>query len=79
MQRGTIIMIAGLLVQVINWIFSATSSQLSGFSPDGINSIKGILGYVTIVGWLVFFAGFGIRQLDKKKSSLNDPKRKKRL
>jgi hypothetical protein len=77
MQRGTIIMIVGLSVQIINWILSTTVSQLHGFNPANINSIKGVTGYVTIVGWLVFFAGFGIRHLDKKKSSLNNTKKKK--
>ena len=70
MKRGIVIMIIGISVQIINWVFSAISPHLSG-------SIKGILGYVTIVGWLVVFAGFGIRQLDKRKS-LNDSKRKKK-
>lgn len=70
-------MIVGLSVQIINWIFSAIASPLHGFNSDSISSIKGVIGYGTIVGWLVFFAGFGIRQLDKKKSSLNDTKKKK--
>ena len=70
MKRGIVIMIIGISVQIINWVFSAILPHLSG-------SIKGILGYVTIVGWLVVFAGFGIRQLDKRKS-LNDSKRKKK-
>jgi uncharacterized membrane protein YGL010W len=72
-------MIAGLSVQLIIWIFSATASPLSSFNSASINSIKGVIGYVTIIGWLVFFAGFGIRHLDKKKSSLNDPKKKSSL
>lgn len=80
MQRGTMVMIAGISIIIINWIFSAISHDLS-------DSVKGTLGYVTIGGWLVFFAGFGIKHLDKKKSSLddstkrsslNDSKRKKR-
>ena len=70
-------MIVGLSVQIINWIFSAIVSPSHGFNSDSISSIKGVIGYGTIVGWLVFFAGFGIRQLDKKKSSLNDTKKKK--
>ncbi len=78
MQRSTILMIAGLSVQVINWIFSAISSNLHGANSENIASIKGIMGYASIAGWLVFFAGFGIRQLDKKKASLNEPRRKKR-
>jgi hypothetical protein len=71
MKRGTALMIIGISMQIINWIFSAISPHLSG-------SIKVISGYVTITGWVVFFAGFGIRQLDKRKSSLNDSKRKKK-
>ena len=78
MKYSTILMIAGLGIQVVNWVFSAISSSLSGFSSDSIHSIKGTLGYVSIAGWLVFFAGFGIRQLDKRKASLNEPRRKKR-
>ena len=66
MQRGTMIMIAGVSIIIINWIFSAVSH-------DASDSVKGIMGYVTIAGWLVFFAGFGIKHLDKKKSSLDDP------
>jgi hypothetical protein len=69
MQRGTIMMVAGISIIIIIWIFSTVSPHLS-------DSIKG--GFLSIVGWLVFFAGFGIRQLDKKKLPLNDPKRKKR-
>lgn len=72
-------MIAGLSVQLIIWIFSATSSPLSSFSSNSISSIKDIIGYATIIGWLVFFAGFGVRYLDKKKSSLDDPKKKSSL
>lgn len=71
MKRGSAMMIIGISIIIINWVFSAVSPHLSG-------SIKGILGYVTIVGWIVFFGGFGLRQLDKRKSSLNDSKRKKK-
>jgi hypothetical protein len=71
MQRGTIVMIAGISIVILNWIFSAVSSNVS-------DSVKGVMGYVTIGGWLVFFAGFGIKHLDKKKSAANEPKRKKR-
>ncbi len=78
MKRGIVIMIIGLSAQIINWVFSAISSQLSGFNPESLHSIKGILAYGSIVGWVVFFAGLGIRQLDKRKSSLNDSKRKKK-
>jgi hypothetical protein len=70
MKRGSALMIIGISIIIINWIFSAVSPNLSG-------SIKGTLGYVTIVGWIVFFGGFGIRQLDKKKT-LDDSKRKKK-
>ncbi|MDE1726963.1 MAG: hypothetical protein KGH89_06815 [Thaumarchaeota archaeon] len=62
MQRGTIIMAIGLAMQVVNWILSSAFSNAANFQ-----SIKGTLGTVTIFGWLLFFAGFGIRQLDKKK------------
>ncbi|MGI0046743.1 MAG: hypothetical protein ACREBB_06095 [Nitrosotalea sp.] len=73
MQRGTIIMAAGLLIQVLNWIISATMNNSAGFQ-----SIKGTLGTVTIFGWLLFFAGFGIRHLDKKKNASN-PKKSTKL
>lgn len=69
MQRGTMVMIAGVSIIIINWIFSAVSHDVS-------DSIKGIMGYVTIGGWLVFFAGFGVKQLDKKKQSQNDTTKK---
>ena len=78
MKRGLVIMIIGLSVQIINWVFSAISSHLSGFNSESLHSIKGILGYGSIAGWLVFFAGLGILQLDKRKSSLNDSERKKK-
>lgn len=57
---------------ILNWIFSTVSHNVS-------DSIKNVIGYVTIIGWLVFFAGFGIKHLDKKKSSLNDPDKKSSL
>jgi hypothetical protein len=77
MKRGTIIMIIGLAVQVINWVFSSISSNLPGVNSESLHLIKAVLGYGSIVGWLVFFAGLGIRQLDKKKLSLTASKRKK--
>ena len=67
MKRGTILMILGISMQVISWIFSATSSHLSGFSSDSLHSVKVALGYASIGGWVVFIAGFIIMQLDKKK------------
>jgi uncharacterized membrane protein YGL010W len=70
MQRGFALMIIGISIIIINWILSASSPHMS-------DSIKGTLGYVTIVGWIVFFGGFGLRQLDKRKS-VADPKRKKK-
>lgn len=70
MQRGFALMIIGISIIIINWILSVASPNLSG-------SIKGISGYVTIVGWIVFFGGFGLRQLDKRKSAA-DPKRKRK-
>lgn len=72
MQRGTMVMIAGVSIVILNWIFSAVSHDV----PD---SVKGTMGYVSIVGWLVFFAGFGIKHLDKKKLSLDDPKKRSSL
>lgn len=65
-------MIAGISIIIINWIFSTVSHDVS-------DSVKGVMGYVTIGGWLVFFAGFGIKHLDKKKSSLDDPKKRSSL
>ncbi|MDE1830656.1 MAG: hypothetical protein KGI25_10075 [Thaumarchaeota archaeon] len=71
MQRGMIVMIVGLSMQVANWIISSTMSNSPSFQP-----FKGILGTVTIFGWVLFFAGFAIRHFDKKRSSLAEPKRK---
>ncbi len=71
MQRGTIIMIVGLAMQVANWIISSTISNSPSLQP-----FKGTLGTVTIFGWILFFAGFAIRHFDKKKASLNESKRK---
>jgi uncharacterized membrane protein YGL010W len=70
MKRGSALMVIGISMIIINWIFSAVSPHLSG-------SIKGTLGYVTVIGWVVFFGGFGLRQLDKRKS-LDVSKRKKK-
>ena len=53
-KRGTIIMIAGLSIQVINWVFSSISSNLPGVNSDGLHLIKSALGYGSIVGWIVF-------------------------
>ena len=75
MKRGTVIMLVGISVQVINWVLSAVLSNLWGANSESVHQVKSILGYATIVGWLVFFAGFGIRQLDKKKSQ-TEPKKK---
>jgi len=74
-KRGTILMLIGIALQVISWVFSAISPHLSGISADSIHSIKGALGYASIGGWIVFIAGFIIIQLDKRKS-LNDAKKK---
>jgi hypothetical protein len=60
-------MILGISMQVISWVFSATSSHLSGFGSDNLHSVKVTLGYASIGGWVVFIAGFIIMQLDKKK------------
>ena len=75
MRRGTIFMIIGIAIQVISWVFSSISPHLSGFSSDDINSIKVVLGYASIGGWIFFIAGFIILQLDKRKL-LNDTKKK---
>lgn len=64
MQRGFILMIIGIAIQVVNWALS--SSQ----------AIKGFGGYLTIIGWVIFFAGIGLRQLDKKKQQPNQAKKK---
>lgn len=71
MQRGTVVMIVGLSMQIANWIISSTMSNSTGFQ-----SLKGTLGTVTIFGWILFFAGFAIRYFDKKKSSSIEQKRK---
>ena len=76
-KRGTIIMIVGLSIQIINWVFSSVSSNLPGVNSESLHSIKSVLGYGSVVGWIVFFAGLGIRQLDKKKLSMAESKRKK--
>ena len=77
MKRGTIVMIVGLSVQIINWVFSSISSNLPGINSESLHSIKSVLGYGSVVGWIVFFVGLGIRQLGKKKLSLVESKRKK--
>ncbi|MEO9277932.1 MAG: hypothetical protein ABI340_09175 [Nitrososphaera sp.] len=64
MQRGFMLMIIGIAIQVVNWVLS--SSQ----------TVKGFGGYLTIIGWVIFFAGLGIRQLDKKKLQSNQAKKK---
>ncbi len=71
MQRGTVIMIIGLAMQIANWIISSTMSNSPAFQL-----YKGTLGTVTIFGWILFFAGFAIRYFDKKKLPINDSKRK---
>ena len=73
MQRGTLVMVVGISLQIINWILSTTMSNSAGFQ-----SIKGTLGTVTIFGWGLFFAGLAIRYFDKKKLPLDEPKRKPR-
>ena len=60
-------MIVGISAQIMNWTFSSYSSNLSGVNSDSLNLIKSILGYISVVGWIVFFVGLGIRQLDNKK------------
>lgn len=70
MKRGSTMMAVGISIIIIDWIFSAVSPHLSG-------SIKSTLGYVTIVGWVVFIGGFGLRRLDRRKS-LGDSKSKKK-
>ena len=64
MQRGFILMIIGIAIQVVNWTLS--------YEQMG----KGITGNLTIIGWVIFFAGIGIRQLDKRKTAQNQPKKK---
>lgn len=64
MQRGFILMIIGIAIQVVNW--SLSTSQ----------TVKGFGGYLTIIGWVIFFAGIGIRQLDKKKQQSSQTKKK---
>lgn len=63
MQRGFILMIIGIAIQVVNWALS--SAQMG----------KGMLGYLTIIGWVIFFAGIGVRQLDKRKISEKQTKK----
>ena len=70
MKRGTIMMIMGLGMQVINWVFFSVTNNLSRSDSDGLGFVKSILGYGTMIGWIVFFAGLGIRQLDKKRFSV---------
>jgi uncharacterized membrane protein YGL010W len=72
MKRGSALMIIGISIIIMNWIFSAVSHNMSG-------SMKGTLGYVTIVGWIIFFGGFGLRQLDKRKSTDDSGRKKKSL
>ncbi len=63
MQRGFILMIIGIAIEIVNWALS--SSQIKGFG-----------GYLTVIGWAIFFAGLGIRQLDKKKQQPNQTRKK---
>lgn len=70
MKRGSALMIIGISVIIINWVISAVL-------PHQSDSTKGTLGYVTIVGWVIFFGGFGLRQLDKRKSLDDSGKKKK--
>jgi hypothetical protein len=72
MKRGSFLMIIGISIIIINWIFSAISPNLSA-------PLKGTLGYVTIVGWVVFFGGFGLRKLDQRKSQDDSKSKKKSL
>jgi hypothetical protein len=72
MQRGFALMIIGISIIIINWVYSAASPNLSA-------STKGTLGFVSIVGWIVFFGGFGLRQLDKKKAPADSKRKKKSL
>jgi Kef-type K+ transport system membrane component KefB len=67
MRRGTILMIIGIAMQIISWIFSAISPHLSGVGSDSLHGVKVTLGYVSIGGWIVFIAGFILLQLDKRK------------
>ncbi len=60
-------MFVGISAQIMNWTFSSYSSNLSGVNSDSLNLIKSILGYISVVGWIVFFVGLGIRQLDNKR------------
>jgi hypothetical protein len=76
-KRGTIMMIVGLDTQTITWVFSLSLSNLSDANSN-LNLIKPLLGYGSIFGWMVFFTGLGIRQLDKKKI-LIESKREKLL
>lgn len=61
MQRGYILMITGIAMQIVNWTLSSA------------HLVQGISGYITIIGWVIFFVGIGVRQLDKK----NTPPSKK--
>jgi hypothetical protein len=75
MRRGTVLMILGIAMQIISWVFSATTTHMSGASSDSLQGIKVALGYASIAGWIAFIAGFIILQLDKRKL-LSDSKKK---
>ncbi len=62
-------MIIGLGIQISSWIFFSVTNNLS---VDLNGLVKSVMGYATIIGWIVFFAGLGIRQLDKKRFSVID-------
>lgn len=66
MQRGFIIMIIGIAIQVVNWILSSALM------------VKGFSGYLTVIGWVIFFAGLGIRQMDKRRQQSDQLKRNKK-
>ena len=67
MQRGTVLMMIGLAMQIANWIISSTMSHSPAFQ-----SYKGSMGTVTIFGWMLFFAGFALRYLDRRRVQAGD-------
>ncbi len=64
MQRGYIVMIIGIVIEIINYVIG--SAQMA----------KGTSAYLVPIGWVIFFAGFGIRQLDKRKTQVNQSRKK---
>lgn len=59
-------MIIGIAIEIVNWVLNSALM------------VKGFSGYLTIAGWLIFFAGLGIRQMDKRRQQSDQLKRNRK-